>query len=343
MPLSPETCRAVIYGLACGDALGKDTEFMNMAGIYAAYGSAGIRDLSQTRSCQFTDDTQMTVAVAEGILDSALSVGRSERAELMADEDEVMPWIAKRFVAWAYGPKNDRAPGNTCMAGCRALRDGKPWDQSGVTHSKGCGGMMRAAPVGLVYDDAKTVSLMAGLQSEITHGHPASTQAAQLTAKVVWALGSGKVSADDILTCVRLDLDMITENPDPKLVALLDRVADALKAEVTTEDPMRPSEVMVTYERHPLALGESWHGDEAFASALYSFLLAHQRGEGYVEAVRYGANTVGDSDSIAAVAGAFAGACWGLGGRGVPQDWIDQIEDTVELGELADRLAAISL
>lgn len=46
---------------------------------------------------------------------------------------------------------------------------------------------------------------------------------------------------------------------------------------------------------------------------------------------------------IAAVAGAFAGACWGLGGRGVPQDWIDQIEDSTELDELADRLTAVSL
>lgn len=50
------------------------------------------------------------------------------------------------------------------------------------------------------------------------------------------------------------------------------------------------------------------------------------------------------SGVIAAVAGAFAGACWGLGGdKGVPQDWIDQVEDTVELGELADRLAEVSL
>ena len=55
MTIDPNTTRAVIYGLACGDALGKDTEFMSVAAIKRRYGSEGIRDLSQT-SGQFTDD-----------------------------------------------------------------------------------------------------------------------------------------------------------------------------------------------------------------------------------------------------------------------------------------------
>lgn len=320
-----------MWGMACGDALGKDTEFMNMAGIFAAYGAPGIRDLSQTRSCQFTDDTQMAVAVAEGILDaSALVTPRT-----LSLPEAVMPGIAKRFVEWAFGPKNNRAPGNTCMAGCRALRDGQPWDQSGVKRSKGCGGMMRAAPVGLVYFNTDTVAAIAGAQSEITHGHPASTQAAQLTALCVRWLAEGEQAV--LLRAIAwLDAQ---EAPDPKLLDLLNRVEWALEATGLEE---QPETVMVAYDQHPLALGESWHGDEALASALYCFVLAHARGEGYVEAVRYGANTVGDSDSISTVAGAFAGACWGLGGdKGVPLDWIEMVEDSAYLGDLADRLAAL--
>jgi len=255
----------------------------------------------------------------------------------------VLGWIAKRFVAWAFGPKNNRAPGSTCMAGCRALRNGVWWTESGVKNSKGCGGMMRAAPVGLVYDDADVIAEIAGAQSKITHGHPASTQAAQLTALCVWWLSSGLVDADHLWFNARLWL-RAQERPDPKLVALIERVGDVLEINLKTGHGMAPECVMVRYENHLLALGESWQGDEAFASALYCFLLAHQRGEGYVETVRYGANTDGDSDSIACVAGAFAGAFWGLGGfKGVPQSWIDCVEDSAYLDGLATRLAELSL
>ena len=353
MTIDSNTCRAVIYGLACGDALGKDTEFMSVRTIKQRYGATGIRELSET-SGQFTDDTQMAVAVAEGLLDAQRWVG-IERADAkvlghpvctadLNDPYFVMPHVAKRFVAWAFGPKNNRAPGNTCMGGCRNLRSGISWNKSGITRSKGCGGMMRAAPVGLVYDDIDTIARIAGAQSEITHGHKASTQAAQLTALVVRRLAVGEDPNNLFLALsseTLLDEELLGEI-DPKLRDLLVRTVFAVTA--TYKGEIAPEEIMVSYESHLLALGESWHGDEAFASALYCFLLANARGEGYVEAVRYGANTCGDSDSIAAVAGAFAGACWGLDGeKGVPQTWIDQVEDTVELGELADRLAGLGV
>ena len=348
MSISKETCRAVMWGLACGDALGKDTEFMSVERIKKIYGETGIRDLSQTAGL-FTDDTQMAVAVAEGLLDAFEDSEFEEdepdetREEMMKRPSFVLGWIAKRFVAWAFGPKNNRAPGSTCMAGCRALRNGVWWTESGVKNSKGCGGMMRAAPVGLVYDDADVIAEIAGAQSEITHGHPASTQAAQLTALCVWWLSSGLVDADHLWFNARLWL-RAQERPDPKLVALIERVGDVLEINLKTGHGMAPECVMVRYENHLLALGESWQGDEAFASALYCFLLAHQRGEGYVETVRYGANTDGDSDSIACVAGAFAGAFWGLGGfKGVPQSWIDCVEDSAYLDGLATRLAELSL
>lgn len=309
--------KAVIWGLACGDALGKPTEFMGMDGIRSRFGENGIQHINQTKGL-FTDDTQMAVALAEGLLDAHDNGVRD-----MAIPEDVMPYVAERFVEWAFGPKNNRAPGNTCMAGCRGLRDGKPWTESGVKNSKGCGSAMRAAPLGLVYkaDQLKEISLASSL---VTHGHQAAQEAAHVAALAVRLLLDGE-SPENLVE------RLLSEATDPDLRKLLILVEPYVKIALE-----HPDLIDTHLSRH--GLGESWVGDEAVASALYCFLLAHERGEGYVETVRYGANTVGDSDSIACIAGSFAGAYWGLGKKGVPQDWIDKVEDTKELGDLAQRL-----
>lgn len=315
--------KAVILGLACGDALGKPTEFLGMDGIHSRFGAGGIKHINQT-SGMFTDDTQMAVALAEGLLDADSNGVRD-----MTIPEDVMPYVAERFVEWAFGPKNNRAPGNTCMAGCRVLRDGKPWTESGVTNSKGCGSAMRAAPLGLVYK-AGQLKEISHASSLVTHGHQAAQEAAHVAALTVRLLMEGERPEHLIKRLLR-------EVTDPNFRKLLERVTDAVNKTVTRQTS--PAKV----QTHEGGLGESWVGDEAVASALYCFILAHVQEQGYVETVRYGANTVGDSDSIATICGSFAGAYWGLGKRGVPQDWIDKVEDTKELSNLAQRLYDLAL
>jgi ADP-ribosylglycohydrolase len=354
--------KAVILGLAIGDALGAPTEFKSMASIRAKFGPDGITDMSECDG-KFTDDTQMTVALAEGLLDAwddhvfqraedllLLLLGFLERVDLrmaeesaawavnaapapipnnlrghMANPDTVMPYIANRFKKWAFGPKNNRAPGTTCMAGCRALKAGKRWTESGVMSSKGCGSAMRSSPVGLVYSDPDTLEKIARASSIVTHGHQAALDAAHAAALVVRALLDGTLPRN--LLGIVTDVCVKDDRFHKLLMKVEQLVADTINGTITPE-------VAQTHAH----LGESWTGDEAVASALYCFLLAFERGEGYVETVRYGANTCGDSDSIAAIAGSFAGAFWGIGGRGVPEVWIEQVEDATELELLAQRL-----
>src|SRR5262249_27534596 len=87
----------------------------------------------------YSDDTQMTVAVAEAILAVAAD----------APLDALMDEMGRRFVAWSTSPDNDRSPGQTCMTGSQALAKGVPWRDAGVRDSKGCGSAMRVAPIGL--------------------------------------------------------------------------------------------------------------------------------------------------------------------------------------------------
>jgi len=341
MSISRETCQAVILGAGCGDALGAPTEFHHMDSIRRQFGQDGIQELVQT-SGRYTDDTAMLIALAEGLLDAhgGAQSWRGYPEAPMTSPDFVMPYVARSFVEWSNSDQTGRAPGNTCLGGCRNMEKGMSWRESGIARSKGCGGIMRVAPVGLVYSDAGDVLKIAQAQCTCTHGHPSAYQAAQLGALAVHLLARRGLPASDLLETLRETLAVMPD-PDPTLTDLLWRVRGAL--DLVHTGKAGPHEVQQHMAGGPKNLGESWHGDEALASSLFCFLLAHEAGEGYIETVRYGANTDGDSDSIATIAGGMAGAYWGLGEKGVPQSWIDQVESADYLLTLADRLHAAAL
>ena len=84
-------------------------------------------------------------------------------------------------------------------------------------------------------------------------------------------------------------------------------------------------------------LGEGWIGEEAVALALYCFLKFP---DDYIKTVLRGANTNGDSDSVACIAGGISGAYLGI--AAIPYKWIQHIEKAKYLEELAIRLAIVT-
>lgn len=83
----------------------------------------------------------------------------------------------------------------------------------------------------------------------------------------------------------------------------------------------------------PPILGEGWISEEAVALALYCFL---RYPDDYEKTVFRGANTNGDSDSIACIAGSISGACLGI--SAIPVAWVKNIEKTQYLEDLSKRL-----
>lgn len=161
-----------LFGLALGDALGAETEFLSVKEIHRRFGPAG-PDLPVGAPAPVTDDTQMALAVGEALLESP-------RPYAAATAEAP---LRRAFIAWATSPDNDRAPGATCLTACRLLRMGLPWTQATVADSKGCGANMRVAPVGLLPDTApETRAALAQFQAALTHGHPAALAASDLTA-----------------------------------------------------------------------------------------------------------------------------------------------------------------
>lgn len=325
-----------LIGLALGDALGFPTEFNDVPSILAKTGPW--RQMQLPARAFVSDDTQMTLAVGHALRTAmdrgVLGPKRLERP------------LREEFVNWYQSPENNRAPGRTCLRACGLLKEeGRIWQDASQVDSKGCGANMRVAPIGLapgLSDEQRAGA--AQLQSALTHGHPTALAASDLTARAVLLLARGTDPVDLVgrLRSYAAENrtryhhtwlgDLWTRGHDatPEAFAargwdecleILDRLAAAVRTASPEDDPC-------------LATGAGWIAEEALATGLLCFLLSPEEP---LTALRRAACSSGDSDSIACLTGAFAGA-W-LGEEAWPTEWADRVEyrgDLMTLGALWD-------
>ncbi|MFF9015714.1 ADP-ribosylglycohydrolase family protein [Streptomyces sp. NPDC014870] len=319
-----------LIGLALGDALGFPTEFHDVPAILAKSGPWRSMELPVQRGTAYiTDDTQMTLALARGIRTAM------DRGVLAPQSME--PPVREEFVAWYHSPDNNRAPGNTCLSACDLLDGDRVWQDASQIHSKGCGANMRVAPLGLVPGLSEEQRAGAAqLQAALTHGHPTALAASDLTARAVYLLAQG-VDPTGLVGHLRSYAyenrsvyreswlgDLWTRSQDPSARHFAERgwdeclaVLERLDAVQRTADP----------ELDPCTYtGDGWIAEEALATGLLCFLLFPEEP---LTALRRAACTRGDSDSIACLAGAFAGAHLGAGAW--PKEWEEQVEHRSEL------------
>src|SRR5262245_59333263 len=193
-----------LLGGAAGDALGAPVEFHSIHLIRDKYGSAGITDYAAAYGQRgaITDDTQMTLFTAEGLL-RAIARQRhkgvchpasvihhayirwlrtqGERSRSHFSQDEMDGWL--------IGVKSlhsRRAPGNTCLSALRGEEMGEM--QRPLNSSKGCGGVMRVAPVGLVAEDEEQAFSLGCEAAAIMHGYPSSYSSADSFAAIIYHL-----------------------------------------------------------------------------------------------------------------------------------------------------------
>ncbi len=330
-----------LFGLAFGDAYGAPTEFMPVASILARWPERGPVDL-EGDPILVTDDTQMTIAVADALLESR-SAGGFTPSVLERS-------LRNSFARWLNSPDNNRAPGRTCLTACAGLEAGKIWTDATVKDSKGCGANMRVAPVGLlpVGRDGltdKERAAIAQFQAALTHGHPTALAASDLTAWTIADLLGGsdpqtlperlRAYAESQQFIYHADwLGTLWERPGAmspesfiwrgweECLALLDRLDAALSNPDYEADPC-------------LATGGGWVAEEALATGLLCFLMFFDNPR---KALQRAAVTSGDSDSIACLTGAFTGAFHGI--KAWPEDWINRIEYKEKLNRLSNDLAA---
>lgn len=302
-----------VLGAAIGDAMGHPTEFLAMPAIRAKFGVRGVRkfELYWTRDdrrfAPYTDDTQMAEIVLRALVES-----RDDDAGL----ETSMKAIADGFIEWSEHPQGGhRAPGNACMAGARALAQGVHWSKAGGPTAGGCGSVMRAYPFGLVFaSDLRRAERWSVAHSKLTHRDPIA-----LAACAAMAVGMARILRGDTVEMVTSEMVAAACRYSTPTAAMMVRALDEALSGVGPE---------ITLDRL-----RAWAAHEAIAAAVYIFARHPDNPEA---AILEGANTPGDSDSIATLAGALTGARCGL--DALPSAWVRDVERSDELIELSARI-----
>ena len=340
--------RGCLIAGAAGDALGYAVEFSGESSIFQEYGPKGIQNLKISRfegKSVISDDTQMTLFTAAGILDRK-EAGGLRKAVSMAyqqwlltqefqyqkpgkQETEHLPKTLSQLMK-IKALHRPRAPGNTCLSALHSRRaDGDPEDLDYIAHpynhSKGCGGVMRTAPAAWIPGlKLERIEEEAAQFAAMTHGHPGgwlpSATGAYLVNRMIFTDEPLKQIAGEAIESLR---DLYGSLPETGEFCMM--LQQAVRLAENTEADLD----------HIHALGEGWVGDEALAISLYCAL----RHENDLSACLIAAvNHRGDSDSTGAIAGNILGAR--IGYSAIDEKWKTDLELHDEILALADLAAA---
>ncbi len=326
---------------AIGDALGYPIEFLKEKKIFSSYGEKGLTKFETTNGvAQISDDTQMSMFTANGLLVAIT------KAKLKREKPEYVKCIADSYKDWlitqtesysSHSKGNNswllneerlfssREPGHTCLsailAGAKGTID-KP-----INNSKGCGGIMRVAPIGLFFDSKyhsfEEIDMIAAESSALTHGHELGYMTSAVVAHII-----SLVSHNDDISLISavhsaksFVEELFKEKRDiGKLISLIDKAIELSQMDIDDLETIH-------------LLGEGWVAEETLAIALYCSL---KYSDDLQKALITSVNHNGDSDSTGAVTGNILGAY--LGYENIPQVFLDELELKDVLLELANDL-----
>jgi ADP-ribosylglycohydrolase len=293
LPPGKRALFASLLGGAVGDSLGADVEFMSYEQIRSEF-PYGLNDLPIHQGLRgaITDDTQMTLFTLEGMIRASDDLARGDLdAAVDAIQRALLRWYRTQGGSPTTNTDNDgliedrrlwvrRAPGLTCLSGlneagwpsCRASNE-----------SKGCGTIMRVAPIALLAPDAYRQELCIR-SSAITHGHATAHYGA-----FAWA---------DMLASVRRGTGLEEAATRAVYLCSSPEGSETVIAIQKALDAPRDGKIGTV-----AGLGEGWTAEEALSIALYACLTAKTVEDGWRIAVTHS----GDSDSTGAIAGNMLG------------------------------------
>lgn len=334
--------RGCLLGGAAGDALGYPVEFLSEHEIFGRYSSSGITEYELVNGvAQISDDTQMTLFTANGLL---LGTTRSMTRGIMGAypsyvalcykdwlRTQTEPYPLDMDEPYAYTwlvnvPElfDTRAPGNTCLA---ALRSGVTGTiEEPINDSKGCGGVMRIAPVGLYFalGDRRVDNpdLIGAEAAAITHGHELGYIPAAALTHIIRLLAHEDVSIEDaVVSAIDVTKRLFPDARElPIFIGLMEKAVELSKG--------RADDLSAIH-----ALGQGWVAEETLAIAV---CCALRHPDDFEAALVASINHDGDSDSTGAVTGNIMGAHLGL--SGIPTKFIEHLELREVIEEIADDL-----
>ncbi len=421
--------KGCILGGAIGDALGRPIELKKLKEIKATYGSKGINNLTLNDKgiAEITDDTQMTLFTAEGILRANCKKGRcyipavvynaylrwystQRNIAEITDDTQMTLFTAEgilranckkgrcyipavvynAYLRWYSTQRNidtrgydkctynsyllkydelyeDRGAGNTCLTSLSKEEIGSI--KNPINNSKGCGGVMRVAPIGLVMRVApiglmynKKEAFRLGCDcAALTHGHPSGYISGGMLSCIISCIIEG-MEIDESINCaisfakdmdgycecvetvekaVKLSKDDLVDTDAIRMIGegwtSDEALAIAIYSSLKYKDDFKKALICSVNHDGDLVdtdairmIGEGWTSDEALAIAIYSSLKYK---DDFKKALICSVNHDGDSDSTGAICGNILGAYLGI--DNIPKEWID----VIELKELLENIS----
>ncbi|CCK81339.1 ADP-ribosylglycohydrolase family protein [Desulfobacula toluolica] len=309
--------------------------------IKATFGHDGLTNYSQAYGGlgTFTDDTQMSLFTAEGLILSKV------RQEYQSTEGMIFS-IYHALLRWLFTQETNlqerliqshgtcsimdgiltgyneffslRSPENICLS---ALKSGNMGTMDNpVNNSKGCGGVVRSISVGLACKDVEKAFQIGCECSAITHGHPTGYLSAGTLAALISRVISGGSLTDAINESIRI---LKTKKNNEETLKAVENAVEM------TENTV-PSPAVIE------DMGAGWVAQEALAISIYSAIVA---GDDFRKGILLSVNHSGDSDSTGSITGNILGALYGF--DIIPSIWIPDLEmnDLVEeiAGDLFDH------
>ncbi len=348
-----------LIGGAAGDALGYAVEFSDETNIFSFYGKEGISSYHldpESGKALVSDDTQMTLFTANALifgmyrqnqrgisaeprhyalysyLGWLITQQHSYSEETRIDENSPVGW-ASFMLADTPELYQRRAPGMTCLSALQTRKDElekglriNDFLAAPINNSKGCGGIMRVAPLGLAlhFADDRYIALEGAQLSAITHSHSLgymSSSVLALILKKIITYGN-EMSLKEIIKEAR------------------DITANVFKGDKHVKELCRIIDLAIFLsenEKNDLdnihKLGEGWVAEETLAIAIYCSL---KYSNDFSKALCVSVNHNGDSDSTGAVTGNIMGAV--IGFDRIPPKWKETLEMSDLITDIGHRL-----
>ena len=342
--------RGSLVGGAVGDALGYPVEFiLEYEKIQARYGADGIREFDTSHwwikspatvsqdKAWISDDTQMTLYTACGILGGS----KSYQGILQNIKDAYIEWMLiyqyhkynvrgfhQCWITDLPQMRERRAPGHTCLGSLDTIYKG----YEVYNDSRGCGGVMRIAPIPLYALCHGNLNIeesdrLAAETAYITHHHPLACIPAAFMAHIIYRLAEDEFPTPEKFKGYIIEaldaLDRYYPKENEYRTDFRNRIEYAIfLAETDGND-------VICIEQ----IGQGWIGDEAVAIATY---CTYKYFNDFDKALIAAVNHKGDSDSVGAVTGNILGAA--VGYDAIPQHFKDKLELHDVILHIADDL-----
>lgn len=300
--------KGALYGVAVGDALGAPLEFMSADQIERRHGL--VTEMIgggwlNVKPGEVTDDTQMTLAVAEGIV---------------ANPENPIEEVGARFIEWiASKPKDVGATCSTSIHHAWTAGGNRPsesvWFEASKWTAKlngnrsgGNGALMRTVYPGLFYRQELEAVEVATAIAQMTHWDNFSNRACEIYTDMIYLITEAVYKQGDAADKDRIIDDTLQGTPYE------------LNRNAKRTEELNPTGFVV--DSMKCAVNAAFWNAESFEEAIVS-----------------AANMGGDADTIAAITGGLAGAYFGY--DAIPERWIRELAP--EIRERLDRLAEAAL